>query len=108
MHLELGNQEMIRIYLETGGEFHHLIGLDVLQTVHTGDTVTDAQHASSFLQISLRGRSEDSFLQDGRDLRPTLNSGDMEIAGSNRHSWHSDLSDLQIMRNQTFFSYLCL
>ena len=27
--------------LDTGREFHHLFGLDVAETVHTGDTVTD-------------------------------------------------------------------
>lgn len=91
------------LYLETGGELHHLIGLDVLQTVHTGDTVTDAQHASSFLQISLRGRAEDSFLQDGRDLRTAVSSGNMEIAGSDRHGWHSDLGDLGKDENEAYF-----
>lgn len=39
--------------LETRAEFHHLIGLDVLQTINTGNTVTNAEYTSSFFQIGL-------------------------------------------------------
>ena len=34
------------LYLQSGGELNHLLGLDVLQAIDTGDTVTDAQHAT--------------------------------------------------------------
>ena len=28
-------------YLETGGEFYHLLGLDVVEAIDTSDTVSD-------------------------------------------------------------------
>lgn len=62
----------VNIYLETGGEFHHLIGLDVVQTVDTGDTITNAQHTASFFQISLRGCAQNAFFQNLRDFCSTL------------------------------------
>lgn len=68
--------------LQSGGELHHLIGLDVVQTVDTGDTVTDAQHTAGFLQISLGGDAQDALLQDVGDLGATLRAGHMELAGS--------------------------
>lgn len=40
--------------LKARGEFHHLLSLDVLQPIDTGNTVTDAQHAPSLFQISLQ------------------------------------------------------
>lgn len=75
-------------YLETGRKLHHLVGLDILQTVYASDTVTDGQYATGFFQIGLRTnkkcekirnksikgiklqaylwcRSHDSLLQDG-------------------------------------------
>ena len=55
-------------HLQTRAELHHLLGLDVLEAVDAGDTVTDAQHAASLLQVGLRGRPEDALLEDGRDL----------------------------------------
>ncbi|RUS30137.1 hypothetical protein BC938DRAFT_479808 [Jimgerdemannia flammicorona] len=39
--------------LNTAGEFHHLLGLDVLQTIDTGNTVTNGQHTTSFLDIGI-------------------------------------------------------
>lgn len=45
---------IIRTYLETGREFHHLVGLDVLQAINTSDTVTDGQHATGFFQVGLK------------------------------------------------------
>lgn len=45
---------MVMAHLQSGGEFHHLIGLDVLQSVDTGNTVTNAEHPSGLFQISLQ------------------------------------------------------
>lgn len=33
-------------YLQSGGELNHLFGLDVLEAIDTGNTVTNAQDAS--------------------------------------------------------------
>jgi len=68
--------------LQAGGELHHLIGLDVVQTVHTGDTITDAQHTAGLLQVSLGGDAQDALLQDVGDLSAALGAGHMELAGS--------------------------
>merc|ERR1740131_170858 len=56
---------------ETGAEFHHLLCLDVLKTIDTSDTVTNAQHTASFLKVSSWGGSQDSVLQDGADFTTT-------------------------------------
>ena len=39
--------------------------LDVLEAIDTGDTVTTAQDATSFLKVGLGGSSQDPLLQDG-------------------------------------------
>ena len=39
--------------------------LDVLEAIDTGDTVTNAQDATSFLKVGLGGSSQDPLLQDG-------------------------------------------
>merc|ERR1719464_1485787 len=53
---------------KTGAEFYHLLCLDVLQTIDTSDTVTNAQHTASFLKVSSWDGAQDSVLQDGADF----------------------------------------
>ena len=45
------------MYLESRRELNHLLGLDVLESVDTSDTVTDAQHTAGLLKL---GRAENS------------------------------------------------
>lgn len=78
--------------LQSGGEFHHLIGLDVVQAIDTSDTVTNAQHAASFLKIGLGCNAQDSLLQNVGDLRAALCAGNMELAGSKSGSWVRSLA----------------
>merc|ERR1719167_98621 len=54
--------------LQAGAEFHHLLSLDVLQTIDTGNTVSNREDTASLLQVSGGGGPQDSVLKDGRDL----------------------------------------
>merc|ERR1719384_119770 len=54
--------------LQARAEFHHLLSLDVLQTIDTGNTVSDGEDTASLLQVGSGGSSEDPLLQDGGDL----------------------------------------
>merc|ERR1719266_3031424 len=54
--------------LEARAEFHHLLGLDVLETIHTGNTVSNGEDTSSLLQVGSRGGAQDPLLKDGGDL----------------------------------------
>ena len=56
------------LYLQAGAELDHLLGLDVLEAVDAGDTVTDAEDAARLLQVGLGRRTQDALLQDGRDF----------------------------------------
>ena len=55
-------------YLETAGEFNHLLGLAVSQTIDTGNTVSDGQDATSLLQILVGLGAQDLLLKDAGDL----------------------------------------
>merc|ERR1711890_148659 len=50
--------------LQARAEFHHFLSLDILQTVHTGDTVSNGEYTASLLQVCSGSSSQDSFLQD--------------------------------------------
>ena len=39
--------------LDTGGELHHLTSLDLGETEHTGDTITDGDNGSELFQVIL-------------------------------------------------------
>ena len=41
---------LIEPYLQARAELHHLVSLDVLGAVHTGDSVAYAQYAARLLQ----------------------------------------------------------
>jgi hypothetical protein len=56
-------------YLETAGELNHLFGLAVLQTIDTGNTVTNGENATSLLNIDITGSTKNTLLQDRRDFR---------------------------------------
>jgi hypothetical protein len=71
-----------KIHLETAGEFNHLFGLAVLQTIDTGNTVTNGQDASSLLDINVSSGTEDALLEDRGNLR-SLGLGRGVVADSN-------------------------
>src|SRR6185436_3310076 len=50
-------------------ELDHLTGLDVVQTIDAGDTVTDGQHLSNFGNLSLLAEILDLVLQDRGNFR---------------------------------------
>merc|ERR1719397_2396992 len=54
--------------LQARAEFHHLLGLDVLQTIDTGNTVSNGEDTACLLQVGSGGGSKDPLLQDGGDL----------------------------------------
>src|SRR5207245_4910321 len=50
-------------------EFDHFTGLDVIQTIDAGDTVTDGQHLSDFGNLSLLAEILDLVLEDRGNFR---------------------------------------
>ena len=50
-------------------ELHHLLGLDILEAIDTGNTVTNREHAASLVDINASRRAEDALLEDGGNLR---------------------------------------
>merc|ERR1712073_1945 len=76
--------------LQAGAELHHLLGLDVLEAVDTGDTVSNREHTAGLLQVDGGGGRENSLLQDGGDLSQgslglLLGGGGAELPGSHGH-----------------------
>jgi len=57
------------IYLETARELNHLFGLTVLETVNTGNTITNGQDTTSLLEVNFRVGTQDTLFKDGRDFR---------------------------------------
>src|SRR4029077_7434509 len=51
------------------GEFEHLAGLDLVETVDAGDAVTDRQHLPDLGDIGLATEIGDLLLQNGGDFR---------------------------------------
>jgi len=77
--------------LDTGRELNELLGLDVVQTKNTGDTITDGKNATSLVEVGLTGDTTDALLEDGRDLsRRSLSRG--KTSGKSRGS-NSDSLD---------------
>ena len=71
---EHGNTNIVRLEVKshttnTGGELNHLFGHDVTETVDTGNTVTNGEHAASLLDIKVRGGTRDALLENRADLR---------------------------------------
>jgi hypothetical protein len=58
----------LSFYLETAGELNHLFGLDVLQTIDTGNTITNGQDTTGFLEVDFRVGTEDALFKDRRDF----------------------------------------
>ena len=82
--------------LQSGAELHHLLGLDVLEAIDTGDTVSNGEHTAGLLQVDSGGGGQDSLLQDGGNLSGSslggLNlGGGGQLAGS-----HGDGGNLGI------------
>jgi hypothetical protein len=57
------------LYLKTAGELNHLFSLDVLQTIDTGNTVTNGQDTTSFLEVNFRVGTQDALFENRGDLR---------------------------------------
>lgn len=74
---------------EPGGEFHHLLGLDVLQSINASDAVADRQNTTGLLEICLARLTEDALLKNRRNLREkTLLAGpihSLRTVRPNRH-----------------------
>ena len=65
-------------HLEARAELHHLLGLDVLKTIDTSDTISNGEHTASLLKVDGGGSAQDSLLEDGGDLsRSSLSSIDL-------------------------------
>merc|ERR1719318_143416 len=54
--------------LEAGAEFHHLLCLDVLESIDTSNTVSNGEDTASLLKIDSGSSSKNSILQDGGNL----------------------------------------
>jgi hypothetical protein len=83
VHNQITNVRTWHPYLETAGELNHLFGLTVLQTINTGNTVTNGENTASLLNINITRGTEDTLFQDGRNLR-SLGFGRSIAASSNR------------------------
>src|SRR5690606_10497157 len=59
----------LRHTADAAGEFHHLAGLDIVETVHAGDTVTDRQHLADFGNFGLLAEILDLILENCGDFR---------------------------------------
>jgi len=84
--------------LDTAVELDHLLGLDVLETVHTGNTITDGQHLTGLGQVDLGALAEDSLLEEVGELGGALfGVGDLrgggEGAGSDASRRADDLTE---------------
>jgi len=54
-----GKEEKKRAtYADTRRELNHLLSLDVLEAIDTGDTVTDREDTTSLLNVGLKGVRE--------------------------------------------------
>jgi hypothetical protein len=67
--------------LDTAGELNHLLGLAVLQTVDTGNTVSNGQDTAGLLDIDGGVEAADAVLEDGGDLRGGRLSGGIVAEG---------------------------
>ena len=54
--------------LNTTGKFNHFTGLNIVQTKHTGNTVTDGKHAANFGHFCFLTEILDLVLQDCRNF----------------------------------------
>jgi hypothetical protein len=57
------------LYLDTAGELNHLLGLAVLQSIDTGNTISNGQDTAGLLDIDGGVEAADAVLEDGGDLR---------------------------------------
>jgi len=69
-------------YLETTGELNHFFGLTVLETVNTGNTITNRQDTTSLLEVNFRVGTQDTLFKDGRDLRGGRLGGSITTSSS--------------------------
>src|SRR5262245_23998729 len=67
--------------LQASAELNHLLSLDVLQAIHTGDTITNAQHTAGLLQVSLGCCTQDALLQDAGHLCCSIAGSCMKATG---------------------------
>merc|ERR1712139_111902 len=58
--------------LDARVELYHLLGLDVLEAVHTSDTISDSEHLTSLLKIDLGGFAGDSLLEEVSEISGAL------------------------------------
>ncbi len=56
-------------YTKAAREFHHFLGLDVLESIDTGNTVSNGQDTTGLLELRESRGLEDALLEDGRHLR---------------------------------------
>lgn len=95
LHPKPLNFDISTTHLQSGGEFHHLVGLDVLETVDTGDTITNAEHTTSFIQIGLGGGAQDAFFKDGADFGTSVGGGDVQISSGDCGCWDRSICYLK-------------
>ena len=82
--------------LQAGAELHHLLGLDVLEAVDTGNTVSNGEHTAGLLQVDSGGGRENSLLQDGGDLSSSSLGGINLGGGGQLAGSHGDGGNLEI------------
>ena len=99
--------------LQSGAELHHLLGLDVLEAVDTGNTVTNGEDTAGLLEVDGGSGAQDSLLQDGGDLSSaSLGSihlgGCGQLAGSNRDGGNlkRELSASKYCQNIGLYQFL--
>ncbi|EAV43677.1 hypothetical protein SIAM614_03331 [Stappia aggregata IAM 12614] len=86
--------------LDTTREFDHFTSLDLVQTINTGDTVTDGEHLTDFRNFGFLAKALDLVLEDCGDFRgPNIHQPTSFIANLSELSLVR--SDVSIMREPT-------
>ena len=72
-------KKQILTYSDTTREFHHLLSLNILQTIDTSNTVTNGNDTASLFELSTSGGAQNALFQDGRNfgsscIKKTLNN----------------------------------
>uniref|UniRef100_A0A0N4Z8Y7 NAD-specific glutamate dehydrogenase n=1 Tax=Parastrongyloides trichosuri TaxID=131310 RepID=A0A0N4Z8Y7_PARTI len=68
-HTDIVGFEVKRHAANTTREFDHLAGLDFVEAIDTGNTVTDGQHLADFGNLGFLAEILDLVLEDRRDFR---------------------------------------
>jgi hypothetical protein len=79
--------------------------LTVLQTINTGNTITNGQDTTGFLEINFRVGTQDTLFKDGRNLRSGRLGGSITTSSSG-NSTKVETSLLETKNKKKFISWI--